>query len=58
MKKTVKKAQAHPAITKHHGTVKRALKVQALEVIQGDETLYTFKAPASTLFQSLGIQGI
>lgn len=35
MKKTVKKAQAHPAITKHHGTVKRALKVQALESYSG-----------------------
>ena len=42
-------------LKKHPGSLKKPLKVQAIEIRQGDTTLYMFKANASVLYHSFSI---
>jgi DGQHR domain-containing protein len=44
-----------PELRKHPGVVKRPLKLKAIEIRQGDTTLYAFTAKASVLFESFSI---
>jgi DGQHR domain-containing protein len=50
-----KKKTAKPELQKHPGSVKRPLKLQAIEIVQGETILYLFKAKASVLYECLSI---
>ena len=50
-----KKKTSKPQLKKHPGAVKRPLKLQAVDIRQGDTTMYLFKAKASVLYESFSI---
>jgi DGQHR domain-containing protein len=49
------KKKIKPELKKHAGSVKRPLKVNALEIHQGETVLYAFKAKASVLYDSFSV---
>jgi DGQHR domain-containing protein len=50
-----KKKKVEPEQKKHSGSIKKPLKIDALEIQQGDTTLYAFKLKASVLYGSFSI---
>ena len=50
-----KKTKSKADVKTHPGLVKKPLELKAIDVIQGDTTLYLFKAKASVLYESFSI---